>query len=52
MTEGAPLCTHCGMPMQLNTAASNESVTQYICACIPGNVFHVNVHRGDKTRKA
>jgi hypothetical protein len=39
-----PACDHCGRIMQLNTAASNESVQQFLCYC-SGSVRYKNVHR-------
>jgi len=46
----APPCSHCGQPMQKNTAVSTPYVTQFICACM-GTVHFVNIHKGDKTRE-
>lgn len=48
--DSAPPCTHCGQPMQKNTATSTPFVTQYICACT-GSVHFVNIHKGDRTRE-
>ena len=43
-----PICPHCKRPMQKNI--ENEASTQFICAC-QGTIYHVNIHKGDKTRK-